>query len=653
MNGATTVQPVMLEEPEFNLRDFLDVLGRRWRIIVMPFVLLAGGAVGLSIATPPMYRASTTLTIDKSPPVILLDRGGEGSLFADQAVTQAPDVHTLAVLIKSDVVSEGAVTRLRPALGERGARAALARLSVQLVRDTEMVRVDIEHTVPSVAADAANAVVESLVDMNLKSRRRRATEIRQFIDKQLALAGQKLQVSEVELVDYKKQHGDVSLAEETSLTLQRLAELEAKRVEARLPRLESESLVASLKSQLASLEIELSGLQQQFTSKHPSVISTEAKIEQTKRRLQAEMSRNQQTEQSRERAMTAAIGQYENRIREVPTREAMLARLTRNTKEAEQIYLLLSSKFQQAIIAEASIGSAVQVVDVAKIPGSPAQNRARRTMLFGAVLGLVLGLTAALFIEQLDDTVRSAKDVEQVLGAPVLGVIPLADRRRDGARSRRGTKLALPLALMDHPSSLTEAYRALRSHFLSALPDAKHNCFLVTSALPNEGKTTVAANLAVALAQTDRQVWLIDCDLRHSTLSGLFPGAESPGLAALLAGHAKPVDVVRPTDQPHLWFVATGPTAANAAELLVTHRLARFMEEARGSADVVLIDSPAILPATDAEEIGGRADGVLVVVRAGKTDRRALAEVRQRLERVGAHVIGAVLNFAAEGPWQY
>ena len=653
MNGATTVQPVTLGEPEFNLRDFFNVVARRWRIIVAPFAIIVGGAMGLSLATPPVYKASTTVTTDKSPPVILLDRSGEVSMFSDQPATQAPDVHTLAELIKSDVVREGAVARLTPGLGEQGAKAAFTGLNVQPVRDTELVRVSIEHTDPNVAADAANAVVNSLIDMNLKARRRRATEIQQFINQQLGLAGEKLRSSEAELVDYKNRHGDVSLAQETSLTLQRLAELEAKRVDVRLPRLESASLVATLNSHLASLEIELSGLQQQFTEKHPALISTMAKIEETKRRLLAETTRDRQTEQSRERAIASAIGQYEDRVRGVPTREAELTRLTRNTKEAEQIYLLLSSKFQQAIIAEASIGSAIQVVDTAKAPNSPAKLRARRTMLFGAILGLMFGMVAALFIEQLDDAVRSAKDVEEALGAPVLGAIPLVDVRRDRKKGRRGHPPPLPLAQMDRSSALREAYRTLRTHVLTALPGSSRNCLLVTSALPDEGKSTVAVNLALALAQADRHVWLVDCDLRRSRLSRLFPEAESPGLAAFLTGHTAAAGVVRPTSHAGLSFVASGPTASNAAELLDSPRLARFIEEARAGADVVLLDSPAVMPASDAEEIGRRVDGVLLVVRAGKTDRSALVEVRHRMERVGARIVGAVLNGAPEGPWRY
>jgi capsular exopolysaccharide synthesis family protein len=643
---------IALDDPEFNLRDLLAVVRRRWAMIVLPFCLTVGGAVGLSIATPPAYRATSTVTVDKSPPVILLDRAGEVSMFADQAPTQAPNVATLAELIKSDLVRDGAVLRLAPTLGEDGAQDAVGGLTVQTIRDTELVRISVEHTDPNVAAGAANAIVESLVDMNLKGRRRRATEVRRFIDERLALAGQKLRESEVALVQYKDRHGDVSLAEETTLSLQRLAELEAQRVEARLPRLEAASLVNSLKSQLAALEIELSGLQKQFTSNHPAVIATRAKIAETTRRLEAETNRSRATEQSREQGLSSAIAQYESRIRGIPTREAELARLTRDTKEAEQIYLLLSSKLQQAIIAEASIGSAVQVVDAAKVPGSPAKHRARRTVILGAVLGLLVGAGAALFSEQLDATVRSAGEVEEVLGAPVLGAIPVA-HRRDGVKVLRARgSPPLPLARMDRPSPFTEAYRTLRTHLLSVLPDRTRGCLLVTSALPTEGKSTTAANVALAFAHAGRRVWLIDGDLRHATLSRLLAAAASPGLAAVLVGRATALEVAKSTDYPNLSFVASGRATAEAPELLTTDRLGRFLETARAKADVVIIDSPALVPTTDAEAIAGAADGVLVVVKADKTDRPALAEMRQRLERVGARVIGAVLNRATDRPWR-
>ena len=693
-----------VDERPVSLRDYLDVLRRRRRIIIVAFVAALAVAVAVSLIMPPIYRASTTVTTDKTPPVVLLDRPGDVSLTADQGAGQAPDVFTLAELIKSDAVREGAVDRLGSVVSSGVARASLGALTVQQVRQTDLVRISIEYTDPRIAAQAANAVANSLVDMNLKGRRQRATNTREFIGRELQEASQRLRDAEDTLVTFRNRNGDVSLTQETTLNLQKLADLKAQLVDVHLQRDTAQSriaavrerlanqakltptqwmpspLVASLQEQLARLEIDLSGLRRTFTEKHPAVLSTTAKIEETKQRLAVELATSlrpgvysvdpayQQLHtaqvqdevtlaalKSREQVMQDAIAAYEVRMRGLPLREVSLARLTRDAKESEEIYLLLSQKYEQARIAESSIGSVIRVVDAAKVPGAPVKPRRQRNTLFGGLLGLMVGVVGALLVEQLDDAVKSAEEIERVLGAPVLGAIPMESRARPPAAGERGTKehgtqkeeaAVLPLsAATDQRSSAAEAYRGLRTHVLFSMPDVEHKRLLVTSAFPREGKSTIAANLAVAIARTDRRVWIIDSDMRRPALWRWFESAGSPGLAGLLAGQADVDSVVRPTVEPNLWYVESGPNAPNPAELLGSQRMARLMERARTEADVVLMDSPPILPVTDAEVIAAQAvDGVLLVVKAGQTSRRALVLVRKRLERVGAKLVGAVLN---------
>ncbi len=640
----------MQVEREVTLRDYLELLQRRYWIILAVLAVTLGGAVGLSLTPVPMYHTSTTLATDKTPPLVLMDSGGEISLFPDQAAAQTPDVQTLTQLIWSEVVRDGAIARLEPTLGRKTAQSVIGGMRVRPMEDAQIVRIDVQHTDPKAAALGANAIAESVIDMNLKARRRRVTETRQYINRQLTMAREKLAASEVAIVVFKNRHGDVLLEQETSLKLRKIADLEAERVAVRLPRIEQQSLIAALQGQLAALEIELYGLSRTLTPKHPTVITTEGKIAETKRRLEAELARNRQAEQSREHALTTAINRYEAQVLGVPPREAQLVRLTRNLKEAEQIYLLLSTKLQHAHVAEASIGSAIQVVDVAKVPETPMRSGSRRTILLGAILGLALGGGLALGVEQLDDKVRSAEDVESVLGAPVLGAIPFRSGGKRGTDARNGSTRPLPvLAQLGAQSPEAEAYRALRTHVLSAIADDGHKCLLVTSSLPREGKSTIAANLALALTRTDRQVWLLDGDLRHSSLSRLFPEARSVGLTAFLAGETKVDDAIRRAEQPGLWFIGSGAAVPNPTELLGNQRMTLLIGEARARADVTVVDSSAALPVTDAEVIGAQVDAVLMVVRVGKTDRRALAEARQRLDRVGVRVVGAVLNFVPAG----
>jgi capsular exopolysaccharide synthesis family protein len=682
MRPEAAQPPSWVEEQQTGLRDYLDIVRRRLRIVIGAFVAALAVAVAVSLTTPPTYRASTTITTDKTPPAVLTDRTGELNVSVDLGAAQAPDVLTLVELIKSEAVRDGAMFRLAPTVGTDAARGALNTLSVQQVRQTELVRINIEYTNPRVAAEAANAVADALVDMNLKATRRRATETRDFIGRELQEASRRLRAAEDAMVAFRDRNGDIALSQQTTLSLQKLADLQAQLVDVRLQRETVQQLlasargrlanqanatptapnpvIASLQEELAKLEIELSGLRLEFTPKHPAILSTTAKIEETKQHLNAELGKtlrgemiqaetNMASLNSRERAMQNVIAGYAERMRGVPLHEVDLARLTRDVKESEAIYLLLSDRYEHARISENSIGSVIRVVDAAKAPGAPVKPRRQTNTLFGGLLGLMVGVVGALVVEQLDDTVKSAEEIERVLGAPVLGAIPIVGGAHTPGIPKSGTDketaVSPPLAATDRHSRAAEAYRALRTHVLFSMPDVERKRLLVTSALPREGKSTVVVNLAVAIADTDRRVWLIDGDMRRPTLSHWFGGAGSAGLAGVLAGQADVDTVVRQTAEPNLWYVESGPTAPNPAELLGSQRMARLMERARAEADVVLVDSPPMLPVTDAEVVAAQSvDGVLLIVKAGETNKRALAYVRKRLERVGAKLVGAVLN---------
>jgi len=669
-----SVDATFLDEPQMSMRGYIDVLLRHRWIVAACFLAALATAVGASLWMPPVYQASTTVTADKVPPVVLLDRPGEFSIFADQAAAQAPNVSTLAELIRSDAVRAGASAMLATTVGADAEHVLDSGMDVRPIRNTDLVRISVEHTNPRLAAAAADALANSLIDLNLKSRRQRATETRQFIEGQLAQASQELRAGEDALVRFKDQFGNIALMEDTSITVQKLAALEAQQVDLQLQKRELEEriawarahgagharitptqssenqLVTGLQNTLAALEIERAGLRQQLTSQHPAVVATEAKIAETRNWLDAALTRDQAALDARERDLTGAIAHYAEKIRGVPSREVELARLMREAKKAEEVYLLLSQRLQEAGIAEASIGSAIRVVDVAKVPHAPIRPRRQMNTLFGAVLGLMIGGLAAFVKDQIDDTVQSSEEVERVLKAPVLGAIPILGGpgvSGNGPGRDGGGLLVLagPGAQERAAWRVVEAYLALRTHVLFSLPDAQHKHLMVTSALSSEGKSTVAMNLAIAIARTGRRVWLVDGDLRRRTLQRFFSTNGSPGLATFLAGQADVNDVVCQADEPNLWFLPSGPTVPNPTELLGAQRMKQLMDEARAHSDVLILDSPPALPVTDAEVAGAQVDGALVVVKVGVTSRRSLKHVRQRLEGVGIKIVGAVLNF--------
>jgi polysaccharide biosynthesis transport protein len=693
---------------DMRFRDVIGILRRRRGFQRRALAVALGLGILISLLLPPVYRASATVTADKTPPVVLLDlpgfaTGGVGAPFG----VAAPDVPTLAALARSQTVREKAIANLTAATGTRAAPAILKHVRVQPLWNTELVRISVDHTDPRVAAEAANAVAASLADVDLQARRRWAKEMRRSIQDQLVVVDARLRAAEEILVASKGKFGDVPLTEKTVMSLDRLAQLEAQRVDVRLQRQEVRAridtargrlanqarvsptqwvpspLISTLETQLASQEIELSGLRRQFTPKHPSIVNVEAKITQTKRRLDSELGSSLRIDQygvdpvyqqlvhqlrqdevawaaltAREQALASAIEQYEGRLRQLPSRELAQARLSRNAREAEDTHKVLTAKLQQALVAEASIGSVIRVVDSAEPPLIPMRPR-WLILLVAASLGLVAGVGGALVKERIDDPIKSPEHVEHALGG-LLGSIPQTDvPRQDPAyanlpilRSWRSSRAGPPVdpggvvTAARRRAAFAESFRYLRTNLLchhKRLP----RTLLVTSPGTDEGTDIVAANLAIALAQAGVRVWLVDCDLRRPSLRGV-PAFQDPqngpsaGLAEWLDNEGPEHEPVRRTAIQNLSFLPAGAPPVNPAELLSGGRMRAFVQRDRDDVGVIVLAAPPVLPVTDAAVLAPAVEGVLLVVHVGTTPEEAAHKARQQLQAVGAHVLGVV-----------
>jgi len=668
MNTGEGVPMASISSGDSSMRVGLQVLHRRWWILVLTIVLASGAAAGASLVMRPVYQASATLIADKNPPVVLLTgtgRAGSG-LFEQQPVSEAPDVATLVELVKSRAVREAAARRLSSTLDAARADTALRQVLVSRVGDTDVVQVSVQDSDPHVAATAADAVAAAAVDMDLEARRRFATTARRFIGEQLGAAEQRLRADETAMVAFRDQNHEVSLSDQTQLNLRKLADLEQQRFEVQLAeqalrespsdpggtvtpppgtiqQVPVDPVVAGLRTQLAALQVELAGLRKQFTPVYPVVIATQAKIQETQRRITAELAQRQAALADRESELSRAINGIDDQLRSVPTLEATLAGLTRDTQAAERDYTLLFERYREAQIAEGSVGSAVRIVDVAKVPETPVRPKRELDTVLGAMFGLFVGVLGVVAVEQIDGSVKSPGEVERLLGVPVLALVSELDmRNRDDKHRRQKAKQSLDLR-----SSTVEIFRLLRTRILRIMHDSTVHCVLVTSVAPQEGKSVVAAHLAVAIATLGLRVWLVDCNPRHPTLGSFFPEADSPGLFAFLGGEETIDSVVRETAYPGLQCVLAGPVAPNSAEQLGASTMLQFLSQARERADVVVLDGPAFQHNADAEILGPLADVTVVVAQSKRTNRDALASTCVDLQRSGGRVAGVVLNRAA------
>ncbi|HVV36717.1 MAG TPA: polysaccharide biosynthesis tyrosine autokinase [Acidimicrobiales bacterium] len=285
-----------------------------------------------------------------------------------------------------------------------------------------------------------------------------------------------------------------------------------------------------------------------------------------------------------------------------------------------------------------------QVVTSAEPPTSPSSPRPKRNTLLGIFLGLMLGVALAFLREQFDDSIRSKEDIEFVSKLPVLALIPRSEKTQQGG----------VVALEEPSSQVAEAYRGLRTSVQFANLAGASKLLQMTSPSQSEGKTTTLANLAVAMASAGSSVILVCCDLRRPRIHELFGKSNKVGFTSVLLGDVPMAQALQSVPNlPSLRLLASGPPPPNPSELLSVSRTGDLMRALAASADIVLIDSPPVLPVTDSLVLSRWVDSVVVVASANETSRRALGRSLELLEQVHAPVIGTVLNGVTHGTGGY
>ena len=279
------------------------------------------------------------------------------------------------------------------------------------------------------------------------------------------------------------------------------------------------------------------------------------------------------------------------------------------------------------------------VADPAATPLDPASPRVLLNTIIAALVGLLIALGLVYLLEYLDDTVKSPDDVEAVAGLPTLGTITKMRGGKERSEIYRLATLLYPRA------PVAEAYRSLRTNVEFAAVDAPLRTLLVTSSIPGEGKTTTAANLAVAFAQAGRRTILLDADFRKPGIHRIFDLPNANGLSSLLRSDATGLDeVTQSTEQENLRVITTGPLPPNPAELLGSQRMRTILGRLAEASDLVVVDSPPLQAVTDAALLASITDGTLFVIDAGRTRRGAIRRGREALAQAGARVLGVTLN---------
>jgi len=353
-----------------------------------------------------------------------------------------------------------------------------------------------------------------------------------------------------------------------------------------------------------------------------------------------------------QKSIDADLQATQEQIRTTQARVTALAELaTRTPAEDEELQTLegrlvtLRQTFATLLgFSSGNASSLLSVIEPAVTPGSPSSPRPLYNAMIAAVLGLLLAGAAAIAIEYFDDTVRDSDQVLEATGLGTLGTI--GEMTGDDGR-REIYRLA---TLLYPRSAVAEAYRSLRSNIEFASVDAPATTLLVTSAVPGEGKTVTAANLAVVFAQAGRRVLLVDADLRKPGVHVIFDLPNSYGLTTLMRSDDVSVDTVaHATEEANLRVLTTGPLPPNPAELLGSQRMRRTVDRLAEKADLVIFDSPPVQAVTDASVLSSFLGGTVLVIHAAHSRRGAVRQTREALTMADARVLGAVLNRVPKG----
>ncbi len=558
----------------------------------------------------------------------------------------------------------------------------LAGLRVAPVPDTRLV--DVYYTSPdaSVAARYVNATVTHFIRQNAEARMSASKEVIDWLNERLIEQRKALEASEAAVNEYRARHNIAALGEQASLSVQKLTDLTAAVTKAKTDRIEKEAMlrqllsvqgdaarlesfptvlsspmVQQLRSELLRLQQQQAQIAEKYGDRHPTMIKAREQVKAADTRLQTEIAKvltSVRSEFEAARATEATLDQtLEAQKRETLSQngnDVELVLLQRDAESNRQIWQNLQQRVNEFAVTRERRTSNVRIVDAAEVPQIPIGENLRKNLRYGALGAFFLGLCIAFCLEYFDSRVKTPEQIKTELGLPFLGIVPLTSSNTSETASA-GESTAPPLVQAQvksgHggiPPGFGEAFRKLRTNVRLSMPEEGMQPLLVTSAGMGEGKTVVASNLAATLALANHQVLLIDADLRRPRLHKVFRLAQEPGLSNLLVAQVPASDVVRKSSIPGLHVLTSGTLPPNPSELLESKRFKDFVAQLGRYFEWVVIDSPPLLPVTDAMILSQHVGGVILVMSADGTPLQAARSAIEQLDTARARILGAVLN---------
>ncbi len=539
-------------------------------------------------------------------------------------------------------------------------------LSITPVANTKTVYIVYSNKHPAMAKLVVNAVVQAYMDEILEIKLATSSYSLQWMTSKADEERKKLEGSELGLQQYMRENDLVTVENKLAVYPQKLAEFSSQLSKAQAEQKEYEAIYAQIKNsgenyqniemiptfadnnvlqglreKIFMTEQKIKDLSKKYGYKHPTMINAKAErdllLEEKKFEVNRiiEATRNSyDLAKSREDNLKQLLSNTKQEMLNINERFMQYSIMKREVDMNRVLYDALTSSIKKAGVTEQSQDVKIWVIKKADLPMVPAKPNKKRNLALGLILGLCGGIGLAFFIDYLDNTVKNGKELERRFGLTVLGSVEeLTDKTEN-----------IDTYLLNKPlSPLAESYRLIRSSLLLSAPDHPPRSMLITSMAPKEGKTSTTSNLARTLAQNDKKVLIIDCDMRRPRMHSLFAIPNSYGLSNYLAGSTEK-NLLKSIQDEDISLIPAGPIPPNPAELLNSGKMKLLIDEMLKEFDFLLLDSPPVQSVTDSLTLSKLVDGTLLVTRSGKTTFDIVESGLKKMYDIHANILGIVLN---------
>lgn len=683
-------------EGMIDLRRLWHIVLKRWWILAGSLALMLVLGVVVTLLSTPIYRASATLQIDREAAQVVDMEGvlPAENLYSAQEFYQTQygllKSRSLAQRVVAGLgladdplfveenrrtpAGQAKAAGRKPAetadLRRRAVDQFLDNLKVTPSVNSRLVTISYDSPDPALAQAVVNSITETFIASNLERRFEASSYARKFLEERIEQLRERLEQSERELVAYAADaqiiniqsanaNNDASSNRGRSLISASLETLNASLAKAQTDRIAAEErwraaqassglglsevlaspTIQRLRQQRAEAVAKRQELLERFQPEYPSVKQAAAQIAELDRQLAAEAQdvrrslRGQyESAAAAEQALRAEIGRLKGEAIDLDQRSIRYNILQRELDTNRTLYDGLLQRYREIGIAGGVGTNNVSVVDRAEQPVNPVAPRPLINLALAGLLGLMVGAGVVFILEFLDESLKTPIDIENKLGLPLLGSIPLLP-----------TAAALAQAERDPRSGFSEAYHSVRSALQFARAGGAPRTLLVTSAQPGEGKSTSALAIARAFARMGKTVLLIDGDLRNPSMHRMLGATNRIGFSSVLTGTSL-AEAVQPTDQTHLSLLSSGPRPSSPADLLSSPALHNFLDRVSQSVDLIVIDGPPVMGLADATILGNAVEAVLFISGAGVVRRGAALRAIDRLKSSGADIVGGVLS---------